>query len=224
MDVLRSQGPRIARPAGGPKAARGIQRVVDGDHRTIERDAGEQAAGARVAVDLGLELAVGAGLRAAAHRAGRHRGVGAEGELAVDDVVDAAAVAEHQHHIGRLHAGLEAEAAAAEGDEARVRPGAVAATHGHQALAATATEHEAGLDHIRHHGDRLGLAQQALGDGFLGNGEDLGEDAHGVVRPLDLALLRSGGKGQHQGQQGGQHQAHGALLGMWGGSSVGNRA
>src|SRR5688572_14592872 len=68
--------------------------VVDPQPRSVERHAGEQAAGARIAVDLRPELLVGAGLRAAADRTGRDARVAAERELAVDDVLDAARAAE----------------------------------------------------------------------------------------------------------------------------------
>ena len=56
---------------------------------------------------------------------GGHAGIGAEGELGVDDRIERAVVAEHQHHVRRLHAGLEADAAAGQLDEHRLRPGAV---------------------------------------------------------------------------------------------------
>jgi hypothetical protein len=138
--------------------------IVDREHRAIERDAREQAARTRPRPDLRLELAIRRRRRIAAERT---RGTPASAPrvnlpLTIDS--EPAVAAEHQHDVRRLHAGLEADAAAGEADERRVGPGAVGILHRQQPMAATTADDQAGLDGIGDDHDRPGLVEQLVGD------------------------------------------------------------
>ena len=81
--------------------------VIDRQDGAVERDPGEQPARTRPRPDFRLELPIGGGGGIAADRSRGDAGVGAERDLAVDDRIQAALTPEHQHDVGRLHAGLD---------------------------------------------------------------------------------------------------------------------
>src|SRR5690606_28697302 len=111
-------------------------------------------------------------------------------EFAVDDVVQAAVVAEHQNHVGGLHAGLEADAAAGELDEHRIGPAAIGHLHRHQTMAPTTADHQTGLDRVGNDDDRAAFVEQLVRNGLLGDVLDLTQYAHRIAGTL--VFLRAG--------------------------------
>ncbi len=93
--------------------------IVLANHRSAQRNAEKQAARARVRQDLGAHRQIGSGLGIASHRSGGGRGVGAQLELALQQVLHAVVGANDQHQVAGLSAGLESKAAAFDAEEGR---------------------------------------------------------------------------------------------------------
>ncbi len=182
----------VARQEAGPAIEGLVRLVIDRHRRAVERHAGEQAAGTRVRVDLCGESYVGGGRALPADRPRGYRGIGAQRHFAADDSFDALPGREHQHHVRRLHADLEAEAAAGQVDEHRVAPlAAVFADHEHT-FAATAADAEADLDDRGNHCDRVRSFEQPGRDVLLRHLHQLVEHAR---RRREARLLSLAGDG-----------------------------
>ena len=210
---------------------------VERQARSVDRDAEEQAPGAGVGIDFGAHPGVGAGVGGAADRAEGHVGVGTEGDLvAAHHALEAAGRGEHEHDVGRLHAGLEAEAAAAHRDHRRRAPRAVAAADEQDALAVVDAQDEAPLDHVGEDRDALGRAEHRRGDRLDLEAAELVEHLLGRNdRPEFFGGRRQGDLGRRgpcgesggeHGQEGGrQRQTHGRILSrMRGGTESGSLA
>src|SRR5581483_2546550 len=115
---------------------------------TRERQSCEDATGVRVRVHPGVESLVGCRGGLTANRAGRHGDIGAEGQLAAGDALDALAGSEDQHQIRLLHAPLEAEAAARQGHENRAREVAACISHDEDTMTTLAAEEERNLGEL----------------------------------------------------------------------------
>ncbi len=165
-DVLRALVDGAAHDLGGEHAALRIEGavglVVHRQRGAVERDAGEEAAIARIGKHFGIDAR--GGFARAAHRTRGDRRAGAERELAVGDAFDAALAREHQHDVGGLRADLPADAAAGEVDEHRVREAALAVAHDHDARAATTADDEGDLRDVGDDRDAIGALQETLGD------------------------------------------------------------
>jgi len=123
---------------------------------TGQRDARENSSRTRIGHDFRLEANVCGALNAAPDRSGRDRGVRAESQFAIRDVIDAFARLEHQDHVGRLHTGLKAEAATGQSNERRVGPGIVILANDEYALATPRAKTEADSYDVRNDSDRVG--------------------------------------------------------------------
>src|ERR1700679_4184822 len=84
---------------------------------TVEIEAGEEALGAGVGEELGVELPVSPRLGVAAHRAGRCSSVGAELDFVLEHVLQAILIHRNQHQVSGLTADLPAKAATLKLDE-----------------------------------------------------------------------------------------------------------
>ncbi len=78
-------------------------------------------------------------------------------------------------------AGLKADAATGEADEAGSAPGAIGRTHRNHALPVSPAHYETGLDHVGNHRDGVGIGQHLARDGVLGH-------AHHFVQYFDCTL------------------------------------
>src|ERR1700761_709637 len=88
--------------------------VVAVEYRSVERDAGEQALGARVGKKLCVEFPVCTGLGVTAHGTGRSCSVSADLELVLQHGLKALLVHGDQDEVGGLTSDLPAYAAAGE--------------------------------------------------------------------------------------------------------------
>jgi hypothetical protein len=158
---------------------------IDRQRRTVERDACEQAAGARVRVHLSGEARIRRHGGLTAHRARRHRRIGAERQLAVRDAFDAGASGEHQHDVGGLHPRLPAKVETTQTDENRICEASVLVAHHQHAFAVASSEKECSLGDVRQHGDAVRALQEPVWNELVSGGADLLQH----LRRLEQATL-----------------------------------
>ena len=183
--------------------------LVLGDGGSVEVDAGEEALGAGVAEQFGVHLPVGGGLGAAPDGAGSGRGVAADLELVLEQILQAAVIDGDQDQVRGLSADLQAPGSAGHADKDRGAP-ALACTAGDHALAILRAEDEGTLDHPGDDGDAGGLLKDVHGDAAVLGGHDLVEDNFGGV---DACLeVVAGGAGEGRGGQQEANKQNGNLL------------
>ena len=90
------------------------------DGRSLQRDAGKQAACSRIAENLGPQIQVGRRFSIAPDRSDDRRGVATKLEFVLQQLFQAAAIHDHENQIHRLTTDLQAEAAAGQGQEGRL--------------------------------------------------------------------------------------------------------
>jgi hypothetical protein len=175
--------------------------VIDRHRGAVERHAGEQAHGARIRIHLCGQSYVSRGGALPADRSRGHRGIRAERHLAADDALDALPGREHENHVRRLHADLEAEAAACQVDEDRIAPLAIILAHDEHAFAAPAADAETHLDNRGDHRDRMGSFEQPGRDALLRHHHQLGQNARCRLQARLLSRVSDGRETEHAGQQ-----------------------
>src|SRR6185437_830240 len=157
--------------------------VIVVQDRAVEGDAGEEALGAGVGEELGVELPVGPGLGVATDRTSRGCRVSADLELVPEHVLQALLVHGDENEVGGLTADLPAEAAARELDEDRSAPAARGAAGG-DALAILRAEDEGAFLVAGNDNDAAGASQNGAGDALVRRCHDLLNDVSSVVEPL----------------------------------------
>jgi hypothetical protein len=136
-----------------------------------------------------------------ADRACGHRGIRAQRHFAADDALDALARSEHQHHVGGLHAYLEAEAAAGEVDEYGVAPAAVVLADDHDAAASSRTDSQTHFDDAWNDRDRVRAFEQPRRNVLLGHGEQFGEHLRRCEQSRVLPFAGDRGHAEAQAEQ-----------------------
>src|SRR6185437_5476576 len=111
----------------------------------VKGDAGEDSFAARVAQQFGVHLPVGGCLAAASHRSGGGRGVGADFEFVLQQILKAALVNGDEDERCRLAANLKSERTAGHTNEDRPAP-AMAGTARNQALTVLGAENKCPLE------------------------------------------------------------------------------
>ena len=191
LDGRRRQGSRV-RPAGGDRdqVSQLVVRLggglVDLQHRAVQRDAGKQSAAAAVGKDFRSQLSVGGCRSLSAHRTCGCRRVGADGELAVQQALDAFLRPEDQDYVRRLQTDLPADTAARHGNKNRRPPGSLLIAHQRHASPVTHSDDKTAFEHPRYDRQALGVRQQILWDAGDRRRHDLVQDVgrrlNGLVR------------------------------------------
>src|ERR1700722_791207 len=118
-----------------------------------------------------------------ANGAGRRRGIAAELEFARQKMLHAAIALDDHDQVNALDTDLQAPASTRDREEGWCAPASGCAARS-QSTATFGAKYESALNHMRHHGDALGMIEHFFGDAFVRGGHDLAQNLGSLVDTL----------------------------------------
>ena len=109
-------------------------------------------------------MAIRGGSSLTSHWPGRRGSICADGELPVENALDALLGFEHKDQVARLNAHLPAETPTGHGDEDRRVPVSTRVANEQDATAMPASDNEATLDHVGDDHQAFRVGQEAFGN------------------------------------------------------------